>query len=269
MNRLITALLLILSATVARAETITLAVTTSFNNSGLSDVLLPRIKADTGIDVRLLIVGTGQALRLGDAGDVDAVLVHSRADEVRFVASGAATHRREIMYNDFVLVGPKTDPAHISETTSAVTALRALEAVEHPFISRGDESGTHKTEQRLWQSAGADPNSFGPWYISVGAGMGASLNTAAALDAYVLSDRASWLNFSNKRTLKLLFSGDPALFNQYAFLPINPLRHPHLNHDAVFRLETWLVSTTARDLINGYQINGETLFTFNALADQG
>ncbi len=240
-----------------------LAVTTSFHNSGLADILLPEFEADTGIAVQLLVVGTGQALRLGEAGDVDAVLVHSRQAEEDFVAAGFGTHRREIMYNDFVIIGPESDPAGISGA-DLDTALRAIARAEARFISRGDQSGTHKTELSLWRAADLEPDGFGPWYSAVGAGMGASLNTAAGLDGYILSDRASWLNFGNKAGLALLLEGDPRLFNQYAYLPVNPARHAHIKADLADALEQWLVSDKARALIDGHEIGGERLFVFNA-----
>ncbi|MEP0960892.1 MAG: substrate-binding domain-containing protein [Roseobacter sp.] len=252
------------ASSAAIGETFKLAVTTSFENSGLSDVLLPAFEADLSIDVQLLVVGTGQALRLGRAGDVDAILVHSRSAEDAFVAEGAGTHRREIMYNDFVVIGPAADPAHIEEAETAVSALQKIAAAKPAFVSRGDDSGTHKKERSLWYSAGLDPSDFGPWYREVGAGMGASLNTAAALDAYILADRASWLNFGNKADLALLFAGDPELFNQYAFLPVSSEKHPHVRSDLAAKFETWLTSAHAASLINGYEINGQKLFTFNA-----
>ena len=261
---LIRALLLILSwgTAAAAADTMRLAVTTSFHNSGLSDVLLPRIAADLDLEVQLLVVGTGQALRLGRAGDVDAILVHSRAAEEAFVAEGFAPHRREIMYNDFVVIGPAADPAATSGAADAAAALARIAAARAPFVSRGDDSGTHKKELALWERAGIEPE--GAWYKAVGAGMGAALNTASGLDAYVLVDRASWLNFGNRGDLAPLFEGDPVLFNQYAYLPVSPERHPHVAAAAAARLEAWLTSESARALIDGYRIDGERLFTFNA-----
>jgi len=258
------ALAAMLIAGAATAQTMRLAVTTSFHNSGLSDILLPEIRKDLGLNVQLLVVGTGQALRLGAAGDVDAVLVHSRGAEDAFVAAGNATHRREIMYNDFVLIGPSGDPASISDSATSADALARLAASKEPFVSRGDDSGTHKKELALWRAAGLDAASFANWYRAVGAGMGAALNTASAMDAYILSDRASWLKFGNKRGLKLLYSGDPALFNQYAYLPVNPARHAHVAAEAASRLEEWLAGPRAAALIDGYRLNGETLFTHNA-----
>ena len=245
-------------------EVIRLAVTTSFNNSGLSDVLLPEISEDTGLEVRLLIVGTGQALRLGQSGDVDAILVHSKSAEVAFVEAGYGTHRREIMYNDFVIIGPVNDPASAGTADTAAGALSKIANSEEAFVSRGDESGTHKKELALWSGAELEPGAFAGWYKEVGAGMGASLNTAAALDAYILSDRASWLNFGNKAGLTVLFEGDPVLFNQYSYLPVNPAKHPHVNSSAATMLENWLTSEVAQRLIDGYEIEGQQLFTFNA-----
>ena len=244
------------------AEDLKLAVTTSFHNSGLSEILLPAIKEDIDVDVQLLVVGTGQALRLGEAGDVDAILVHSRAAEEAFVAGGYGTHRREIMYNDFVFVGPVADPAAIRSAATAASALAQIASAEAAFVSRGDDSGTHKKELSLWDDAGVSRG--GDWYRPVGAGMGAALNTAAGMDAYILADRASWLNFGNKAGLDLLLSGDPVLFNQYAYIPVNPDLHGHVKADLALQLEGWLTSDRAKKLINTYTINGETLFTFNA-----
>ncbi|MFQ1702823.1 substrate-binding domain-containing protein [Loktanella agnita] len=249
--------------TMAPAETLKLAVTTSFHNSGLSEILLPAIAEDTGLEVQLLVVGTGQAIRLGEAGDVDAILVHSRTAEDAFIAGGYGTARREIMYNDFVFIGPVADPATVAEANSAADALLRISNAEAAFVSRGDDSGTHKKELSLWDASGA--SRAGDWYRPVGAGMGASLNTAAAMDAYILADRASWLNFGNKAGLDLLFAGDPVLFNQYAYIPVNPALHSHVKIEAAEALEDWLASPRAAELINGYMINGETLFTFNAV----
>ena len=248
----------------ALAADIKLAVTTSFHNSGLSDVLLPAIKQDLDLDVKLLVVGTGQALRLGQAGDVDAILVHSRAAEEAFLAAGYGTHRREIMYNDFVLIGPKNDPAGIAHAQTATEALQKIAATAQKFVSRGDDSGTHKKELSLWNDTGLGDVSRQNWYRAAGAGMGATLNTAAGMNAYVMADRASWLNFGNKGDLALLYSGDPVLFNQYAYIPVNPKLHPHVKYDLAMKLEGWLTGQRAKQLISTYKINGELLFTFNA-----
>ncbi|WP_271881079.1 substrate-binding domain-containing protein [Phaeobacter italicus] len=261
---LLGALAAVAMGTAVFADEMKMAVTTSFHNSGLAEVLLPEIKADLGLEVQLLVVGTGQAIRLGEAGDVDAILVHSKKAEEAFLAGGNGTHRREIMYNDFVFVGPKADPAGVAEAGSAADALQKVAASQAAFVSRGDDSGTHKKELSLWKSADLSPEGFGDWYNAVGAGMGAALNTAAGMNGYIMSDRASWLNFANKGDLALLYSGDPVLFNQYAYLPVNPEKHPHVKTELVAELENWLVSDKAKDLINSYQINGEALFVFNA-----
>lgn len=248
----------------AFADEMKLAVTTSFHNSGLAEILLPEIKADLDLDVQLLVVGTGQAIRLGEAGDVDAILVHSKKAEEKFLAGGNGTHRREIMYNDFVFIGPKSDAAGVHAAQDAASALQVIAQAQAPFVSRGDDSGTHKKELSLWAAAGLDPAGFDSWYRAVGAGMGAALNTASGMEAYIMADRASWLNFGNKGALELLFAGDPVLFNQYAYLPVNPEKHAHAKNDLAMKLEAWLTSDRAKALINDYKINGETLFVFNA-----
>jgi len=252
-------------ASAAAAEDMKMAVTTSFANSGLAEILLPVIERDTGITVQLLVVGTGQALKLGEAGDVDAVLVHARAAEDAFVAAGHATHRREIMYNDFIVVGPSDDAAGAGTATTAAASFAAIAGAGATFVSRGDDSGTHKAELAIWQAAGITPE--GDWYKSVGQGMGAALNTAAGMNAYIFADRASWLNFANKGDLALIFEGDAALFNQYAYLPVNPAHHPHVKAEAAKALEDWLTSDTAKALIEGYRIADQQLFTFNAVAN--
>jgi tungstate transport system substrate-binding protein len=247
------------------AETMKMAVTTSFHNSGLSEILLPAIAEDLDMEVQLLVVGTGQAIRLGESGDVDAILVHSRSAEDAFIASGNGTHRTEIMYNDFVLIGPSDDPAGIARAGSAAEALTAISGQQAAFVSRGDDSGTHKKELALWATAGIGENQrSADWYKESGSGMGATLNTASGLNGYLISDRASWLKFGNKGDLALLYAGDPELFNQYAFLPVNPEAHRHVQADLAAKLEAWLISDRARELIDGYTLKGEQLFTFNA-----
>ncbi|MGJ8547149.1 MAG: substrate-binding domain-containing protein [Sulfitobacter sp.] len=256
----------LLSTAAQAADVMKMAVTTSFNNSGLAEVLLPEIAKDLDLEVQLLVVGTGQAIKLGEAGDVDAILVHSRKAEEAFVEGGYGSHRTEVMYNDFVFIGPAADPAAIAGAQSAAAALTAIASAEAEFVSRGDDSGTHKKELSLWSAADLDPDGFGPWYKAVGAGMGAALNTASGVPAYIMSDRASWLNFGNKGDLALLYAGDPVLFNQYAYLPVSPEMHGHVQNDLALKLEAWLVSERAAELINDYKINGETLFVFNAKA---
>ena len=242
-----------------------LAVTTSFHNSGLSDVLLPEIKKDTGIDVQLLVVGTGQALKLGRQGDVDAVLVHSKKAEEKFIEDGFGAARTEIMYNDFVFVGPKSDHAKVSEAPDALSALKAIAKIQAPFVSRGDDSGTHKREVSLWKDAGFDTDTLdSEWYGEVGAGMGAALNIASGLNGYILADRASWLNFKNKGELGLLNAGDKRLFNQYALLTLNSDKHPHVKAEISEKLKNWLVSERGQALIGAYEISGQKLFVPNA-----
>ena len=262
--RLMLLSVLSMTSTLAVAETMRMAVTTSFHNSGLSDSLLPAIERDIGLRVDLLVVGTGQAIRLGESGDVDALLVHSKDAEEAFVIGGYGSHRREIMYNDFVFVGPKEDPANVAAATSAQQALVSIAAAKAIFVSRGDESGTHKKELSLWHTADVDLSQQSAWYRSVGSGMGAALNTASGMNAYIITDRASWLNFRNKGDLALLYAGDPVLFNQYAYLPVSPERHSHVKDVEAQKLENWLISKRAKELINGYHISGEALFTFNA-----
>ncbi|MEM7301289.1 MAG: substrate-binding domain-containing protein [Pseudomonadota bacterium] len=248
-----------------QAAEMRLAVTTSFHNSGLSDVLIPEIKRDLDLDVRLLVVGTGQALKLGRSGDVDAILVHSRRAEDEFVAEGFGTHRREIMYNDFVIVGPLGDPAAIGKATTAIEALIAISTAKTVFVSRGDDSGTHRRELALWARAKIKSSAFTPdWYRAAGSGMGATLNTASGMNGYVLSDRASWLKFRNKGNLKILFQRGAALFNQYAYLPVSSAKHPHVKSTHAAALENWLTSAKAQTLIGGYRINDQVLFTPNA-----
>lgn len=263
MNKFVTVCILLLWPMALAADEMKMAVTTSFANSGLAEILLPAIADDLGLDVQLLIVGTGQALKLGEAGDVDAVLVHSRAAEDAFVAAGFGTHRREIMYNDFVIIGPSGDPAGAHMATAATEAFARIAEATAPFVSRGDDSGTHKMELGIWTATGIEP--AGDWYRAVGQGMGAALNTAAGMDAYILADRASWLNFGNKAGLGIVFEGDPALFNLYAYIPVNPSRHPHVNSKAAVQLEDWLTGPRAKALIEGYRIEGQQLFRFSAV----
>lgn len=268
MRRLVLPLLTALVWTTAvktDAAEMRMAVTTSFQNSGLADMLLPRARDDLGFDIRLVVTGTGQALRLGRAGDVDAVLVHSRKAEEAFVADGFARQRREIMYNDFVIIGPADDPAAIAQAGSAKAALASIRETRSPFVSRGDDSGTHRREVALWQETGQSSDEFvDGWYRAVGAGMGAALNTASGMNAYILADRASWLNFGNKGDLKLLYSGDPALFNQYAYLAISQQRHPHVKYGLAERFGDWLAGERGQKLIGAYTLGGQTLFTPNA-----
>ena len=268
--RLVIAILAISSGLIASqslADSMRMAVTSSFNNSGLSDVLLPEIRNDLGFDVHLLIVGTGQALGLGRNGDVDAVLVHARAAEEEFVATGFGVRRCHVMYNDFVIIGPEDDPAGVADATEAQVALTLIAAAGNDFVSRGDDSGTHKRELALWNKAGLDPGGFEGWYKEVGSGMGSALNTASGLSAYIIADRASWLTFGNPGHLVLLFEGDPDLFNQYTYMRINPERHPHVKADIASRLESWLTGPRATDLIDNHKVGFQPLFVSNPGCD--
>ena len=251
----------LMNPTFANDSNFKFAVTTSFHNSGLSDVLIPNLERDTGLIVDLLVVGTGQALKLGSRGDVDGILVHSRAAEEQFIKSGFAPYRREIMYNDFVLIGSKYDPAMVNGIKNLGLILQKIKNSESKFISRGDDSGTHQLELSLWLNSGLAPKEFSVnWYWEVGAGMGAALNIASELSAYVISDRASWLNFGRKGDLIILFEGDPQLFNQYSYLPVSATKYPNIAYKNARLVEDWLVSKTAGKLIENYKIKGESLF---------
>ncbi|MBT4769787.1 MAG: solute-binding protein [Rhodospirillaceae bacterium] len=244
---------------------ITLASTTSTQNSGLLKALLPAFTADTGIEVRVVAVGTGQALRLARNGDADVLLVHDKASEKAFVAEGFGVDRKPVMYNDFVLIGPTSDPAKISETKTAAEALALIAKTNAVFISRGDDSGTHKAERRLWAAAKIDPTAdSGGWYREAGSGMGQTLNIAAGMNGYTLSDRGTWLNFKNPGDLKILFQGDPALFNQYGVTLVNPARFPHIKAQEGRLFADWLTGPTGQALIAAYQIKGEQAFFPNA-----
>jgi tungstate transport system substrate-binding protein len=245
----------------ATSDAITVVSTTSTENSGLLDVLLPAFTADTGIRVRLISVGTGQALRIGRNGDADALVVHHPASERAFVAAGHGLERRPVMWNDFVLVGPAADPAGVRGSADAASALARVAAAAAPFVSRGDESGTHAKERELWAAAGVDPATGGRgWYRETGAGQGASLNIASAMAAYALTDRATWLRFGNKGPLELLVAGDPRLDNPYSAILVNPARHPHVRAAAARRFVDWLTGETGQTLIAGYRIDGEAGF---------
>jgi len=244
---------------------ITLGSTTSTQNSGLFDALLPSFGAKIGIEVRVVAVGTGQALKLGERGDVDLILVHDRKGEDEFVAAGYGIERRDVMYNDFVIVGPAVDPAGIKGKTDAAIALQAIAAAKAPFVSRGDDSGTHRLEQRLWKETGVDVSAAsGTWYRESGSGMGATLNTAAGLDAYVLTDRATWLAFKNKAALTVLVEGDDRLFNQYGVILVNPARHAHIRIDDARAFRDWLVSPEGQSAISMFAVEGQQVFFPNA-----
>lgn len=255
---------LLLLAAAARAEGapfITVASTTSTRDSGLLDYLLPVFESATGIQVRIIAVGTGQALQLGERGDVDAVLVHDRASENRFMAEGYGLLRRDVMYNDFVVLGPARDPARIQGMTDATAAFRRIAAAKAPFLSRGDDSGTNKEELRLWKAAGIDPHgASGTWYKETGSGQGATLNTAAELDAYTLVDRGTWISFRNKGDLRILVEGDPRLRNPYGVMIVSPERHPQVKVKLARRFVAWLVSGPGQATIASFRVEGQPLF---------
>jgi len=243
---------------------ITLASTTSTQASGLFDYLLPKFTEETGVEVRVVAVGTGQALKLGEKGDADALLVHDPAAEEKFVKQGYGVDRRPVMYNDFVIVGPAADPAHIKGGRDAVATFKAIAQAKATFLSRGDDSGTHRQELRLWEAADIDVKAAGPWYKELGAGMGAALNTAAGLDGYTMSDRATWVSFKNRARLMLLVEGDPKLYNQYSVILVNPDRHPEVKADDARGFMDWLTSPAGQQAIGSFTVEGQVLFHPNA-----
>jgi len=249
----------------AQERSITVASTTSTEQSGLFGHILPIFTRETGITVRVVALGTGQALDVGRRGDADVVFVHDRAAEERFVADGFGGPRRHVMFNDFVITGPAADPARIAGLRDTAEALRRIATARAPFVSRGDRSGTHAAELRLWQLAGVDPaTGRGQWYREIGQGMGPALNTAAAQGAYILADRGTWLSFRNRQDQRILIEGDARLFNQYGVMLVNPQRHPHVKAADGQRFIDWLLSAAGQAAIASYRINGEQLFFPNA-----
>jgi tungstate transport system substrate-binding protein len=247
-------------------KSILVASTTSTQDSGLFEHILPLFKQKTGIDVKVVAQGTGQALDTGRRGDADVVFVHAKSAEEKFLAEGAGVKRYPVMYNDFVLIGPKSDPAGIEGMNDVAKAFQTIKEKQAPFVSRGDRSGTHIAELTIWnKDAGIDiDKEKGPWYKSIGQGMGAALNTAAASNAYVLSDRGTWLSFKNKGDLQILVEGDKRLFNQYGVMLVNPDRHPNVKKELGQQFIDWLVSPEGQKAIADYKINGEQLFYPNA-----
>lgn len=257
----------------AQERFVTVASTTSTQDSGLFDHILPLFTQKTGIQVRVVAQGTGQALDTGRRGDADVVFVHAKAQEQKFVEDGFGLKRFAVMYNDFVLIGPASDPAKINGVKDIASALQAIAAKGSPFVSRGDRSGTHAAELALWKAVGIDPakpqagNPQGGnqnWYREIGQGMGAALNTAMAMEAYVLSDRATWLSFKNKGTLQISVEGDARLFNQYGVMLVNPAKHPHVKAQDGQAFVDWLVSPEGQAAIGQFKIDGKQLFFTNA-----
>ncbi|HEY8243639.1 MAG TPA: extracellular solute-binding protein [Casimicrobiaceae bacterium] len=245
----------------AQDKSIVVASTTSTEQSGLFGHLLPAFTKKTGIAVKVVAVGTGQALDIGRRGDADVVFVHDRPAEDKFVAEGAGIDRRDVMYNDFVLVGPKADPAKIAGSKDVAAALKKIADAKAPFVSRGDKSGTHAAELRYFKLANVDPlEGKGSWYRETGSGMGPALNTASSMDAYILADRGTWLSFKNRGNLGIVVEGDKRLFNPYGVMLVNPAKHSHVKIAEGKAFMDWLVSKEGQDTIAGYKIDGQQLF---------
>jgi len=262
-SRLLLVLLLAMPAH-AQQKFITVASTTSTEQSGLFKHLLPAFEKKTGIQVRVVALGTGQALDMGKRGDADVAFVHDKAAEEKMVAEGFFVDRREVMYNDFVVVGPKSDPAK-AKGSNVVAALKQITQAKAPFASRGDKSGTHSAELRLWKEAGADPQQGkGSWYRETGSGMGPTLNTVSGMNAYALTDRGTWLSFKNRSELAILVEGDRRLFNQYGVMLVNPAKHPHVKKAEAMTFIDWVTSPEGQKTIADYKIDGEQLFFPNA-----
>lgn len=272
-RRLVLALALSLAAPFgasAQDKSITVASTTSTQDSGLFDQILPKFTAKTGIGVKVIAQGTGQALDTARRGDADVVFVHAKPQEEKLVAEGYGVKRFDVMYNDFVLIGPKNDPAGVMGMDDVAAALQKIAAVKAPFVSRGDNSGTHAAELNLWKAAGIDiRQARGPWYRDIGQGMGAALNTASGLNAYVLADRGTWLAFKNRGDLAIAIEGDKRLFNQYGVTLVNPEKHPHVKADLGQAFVDWMTGPEGQAAIARYAINGEQLFFPNANVGMG
>ena len=253
----------------AQDQFITVASTTSTENSGLFGELLPQFQDETGIEVRVVAVGTGQAIELARNGDADVLFVHHEPSEEQFVADGFGVERHQVMYNDFVIVGPASDPAGIKGSKDVVDAMAKIAEAEAPFASRGDDSGTHKAELALWQEAGVDvAGASGSWYRETGSGMGPTLNTAAGMDAYALTDRGTWLSFQNPQNLEIVVEGDPRLFNQYGIILVNPEKHPHVKAELGQTFIDWVLSDEGQQAIADFKIGGQQAFFPNAHSGQ-
>jgi tungstate transport system substrate-binding protein len=245
----------------AQDKSIVVASTTSTEQSGLFKHILPLFEKKTGIKVRVVAQGTGQALDMGKRGDADVVFVHDRVAELKFVADGYGVDRREVMYNDFIMVGPSADPAKVKGSKDTVESLKKIAAAKAPFASRGDKSGTHAAELRFWKAAGIDVAAGrGSWYRETGSGMGPTLNTAAAMNAYALTDRGTWLSFKNRQSLVIAVEGDQKLFNQYGVMLVNPAKHKHVKKELGMAFVDWVTSPEGQASIASYKINGEQLF---------
>jgi tungstate transport system substrate-binding protein len=257
--------LLLSTPALAQDKSIVVASTTSTQDSGLFEYLLPIFKQKTGITVKVIAQGTGQALDTGRRGDADVVFVHAKSAELKFLAEGQGVKRYPVMYNDFVLIGPKSDPAHVKGMKDVARAFQIIKDNQAAFISRGDRSGTNIAELKLWKDAGIDiDKDKGSWYKAIGQGMGAALNTAAASGAYVLSDRGTWIHFKNKGDLEIVVEGDKRMFNQYGVMLVNPDKHPNVKKELGQQFIDWLVSPEGQKAIAGYRIDGQQLFYPNA-----
>jgi tungstate transport system substrate-binding protein len=252
------------SQALTQEKSIVVSSTTSTEQSGLFDFILPIFKMKTGIDVKVVAVGTGQALDIGRRGDADVVFVHDKPAEELFVQEGYSTKRNEVMYNDFILIGPKSDPAKIGGGKDIQAAFQKIAAAQTPFISRGDKSGTNAAELRYWKGAGITVSPTQSWYKETGSGMGPALNTASAMNGYILADRGTWLSFKNRGDLTILVQGDPKLFNQYGVMLVNPEKFPSVKRIEGQQFIDWLISKDGQDVIASYQIGGEQLFFPNA-----
>jgi len=260
----VSAFSLLASPSYAQDNSIVVSSTTSTEQSGLFGFILPIFKMKTGINVKVVAVGTGQALDIGRRGDADVVFVHDKPAEEIFVQEGYSTKRNEVMYNDFVLIGPKSDPAKVGGGKDIQVAFQKISTIQAPFVSRGDKSGTHAAELRYWKGAGIAIAPSNSWYKETGSGMGPALNTASAMNAYVLADRATWLSFKNRGDLTILVQGDPKLFNQYGVMLVNPAKFPHVKKAEGQAFIDWLISKNGQEVIASYQIGGEQLFFPNA-----
>jgi tungstate transport system substrate-binding protein len=266
-NLFISALVAILmnsSQAFAQEKSIVVSSTTSTEQSGLFEFMLPIFKMKTGINVKVVAVGTGQALDIGRRGDADVVFVHDKAAEEKFVEDGFSTKRYEVMYNDFVLIGPKSDPAKVGGGKDIQVALQKIAGAQAPFVSRGDKSGTHAAELRYWKGAGIAIAPGTAWYKETGSGMGPALNTASAMNGYILADRGTWISFKNRGDLTILVQGDPKLFNQYGVMLVNPAKFPSVKKAQGQEFIDWLISKNGQEVIASYKIDGEQLFFPNA-----